>query len=176
MRHRFWLGWALVILLGGCGLRSGTGTETDKVGYFTSPRDAVPRISDMLRNEQWPQLAAYYDLTDAQVERRDLAGGGFFLRPASEARELPPPENELARYRHPFHPSHEYRRTLETDDPDVYVVEVMLEIEQGAGMPPRRSIDYFKMRQSPDGWQVLPDPVAPNEQRGEPVDPVHTQR
>jgi hypothetical protein len=124
--------------------------------YFESPQKAVPRIAAMLRQSQWPQLASYYDLSESPVTRDELTSGRYFLSAATETPPLPPPDNELARYRHPFHPSYRFHRVRRTDDSKVVVVELMLEVDQGEGAPPRRSIDEFRMIRHPRGWQILP--------------------
>jgi hypothetical protein len=53
-------------------------------------------------------------------------------------------------------PSFEYVETVETDRSDVVTVPLMLEIAQGANLPPRRVTDQFRMKRHADGWQILP--------------------
>jgi hypothetical protein len=125
-------------------------------GGFESPEAAVPVLRDLVRLEDWPGLAAHYDLSGSGVERRELTSGAFFLAPG--AGELGQPR-EVVRYRHPFAPAYELRRVIATQDPEVVVMEMGVEIDQGEGMPPQRGLSWFKMRRSPNGWKVLPERV-----------------
>mgnify|MGYP006286924711 CR=1 FL=1 len=131
-------------------------TSGNTSAFFESPEQSVPRIAEMLRQSAWEKLARYYDLSGSRIDRSELTSGRYFLNAPADAREMPPPENELARYRHPFHPSYRFRGLRSTDDPNVVIVELILEVDQGAGAPPRRSIDEFPMVHHPEGWQVLP--------------------
>jgi hypothetical protein len=133
----------------------GEGQDSDQARYFDSPKQAVPAIATMLRNRDWQTLASYYDLSDSSISREALVSGGYFINADTNAEQSPPPQGELARYRQPFHPMSEYRGTAATDEAGVVVVEVMLEIDQGQGMPPQRVLDEFRMKQHEQGWQIL---------------------
>lgn len=135
---------------------------------FASPGAAVPAISAMLRARDWSTLARYYDLSNSDLSYDDLASGGYFLNPDTDARRLPPPENELARYR-PFHPSAVYVDTEVTGAPNVYVVHVRHDIDQGEGMPVRRAMDSFRMKRTPLGWRILPDGTESGEISDDPA-------
>ena len=128
-----------------------------KPRYFQSPESAVPRIAAMVREGEWGELAAFYDLTASEIPPHALTSGHYFQRPGQTESQLPPPEGELAQYRRPFHPAFGYAGTVETEEPDLVVVELMLEIDQGAGAPVRRARDTIRMRRYPEGWQIVPD-------------------
>lgn len=152
-----------MVAIGIAGCRTGGDPAAAGGSSFSSPEAAVEAIRPMLREARWAELAGYYDLSGSRLAPADLASGGFFLNPQDEATQLPPPERELAKYRHPFHPAFTYGRTIPTADPDVVVVQVALEIDQGAGQPARRTFDHFKMRRTGGGWKLLPDEVTPEE-------------
>ena len=46
---------------------------------------------------------------------------------------------------------------------DVYTIDVMIVIDQGAGSPSQVGYDFFYMTKSTNGWQLLPDPVKKKE-------------
>jgi len=125
--------------------------------YFETPREAVPAIARMLRDGNWAQLASYYDLSGSEIFYETLTSGDYFIAVQSEGRELPPLERELSRYRHPFHPSFEFLRKRVGEHRNEVIVEVVLEIDQGAGQPPQRVMDEFGMVLHSGGWQILPD-------------------
>lgn len=137
--------------------RDSEASSAERMSAFASPREAVPRIRQLLRDEDWNALAAYYDLSDSPLHRDDLTSGGFFI--AHDTRGLPQPV-EVSRYRHPFAPAYRFARVIATADPAIVVVEMTLTIEQGRGMPPQRSLTWFKMKHSSQGWHILPDTAA----------------
>lgn len=120
--------------------------------YFESPQQAVPQIDAMLRQAQWEQLAAFYDLTRATVDRSELTSGRFF-----EATERPPAAHPAGfwRYRHPFAPGFKFDRVEPTQDPQVSKVIMTVAIDQGDGRV-QRGFSEFLMRRSERGWQILP--------------------
>lgn len=150
---------SLGVALVACASSPGPGPQgkvSDQALYFDSPKQAVPAIATMLRNRDWQTLASYYDLSHSSITREALVSGRYFINADTNAERSPPPQGELARYRQPFHPMFEYSGTAATDEAGVVVVEVMLEIDQGQGMPPQRVLDEFRMKQHEQGWQILP--------------------
>ncbi len=154
-----------LVLLGSVSMISfGAGCASDKAmtrdamatesTAFDSPEAAVPQIRRMLRDEQWPQLASYYDLSESSLTYEDLASGGFFLNIDTNAGGQP---REISRYRHPFPPAYEFSRVIDTADPNVVIVEMQIAIDQGEGMPIQRGLTWFKMRRSDGGWRILPE-------------------
>ena len=146
------------ILLGACltgCATSDTAAESRPDGgqHFSSPADAVERITELLEAKDWPTLARYYDLEGSGVNPARLVSGEFFYT------EQPPASAHPAgfwRYKHPFAPGFKYLR----DDPvaeetDTIVVTVMVEIDQGGGMI-QRGLETFMMKKSRSGWQILP--------------------
>lgn len=126
----------------------------NETSAFASPEAAVQQISQLLRDEDWPSLARYYDLEGSDLQREELTSGAFFINEASD--QLPPPGNELSRYHHPFHPAFKFDHVTPADEPGVVSVIVRLEIDQGAGEPARIALDRFEMKRSSTGWRILP--------------------
>ena len=67
--------------LGGC---CATGAKTVALDasplYFDSPQQAVEKTTELLKKDDWPTLARYYDLAGAKVDPASLRSGEFFLR------------------------------------------------------------------------------------------------
>ena len=66
---------------------------------------------------------------------------------------------ELWRYKHPFSPGFKYIQTNPSSKESVYIVQVEIRIDQGAGSPAQIGEDLFYMIQSENGWQILPGNV-----------------
>lgn len=108
---------------------------------------------DLLRREDWPTLARYYDLTGSSIPLEALTSGRFFLnaaRPPSGHPGLP------WKYRHPFTPGFTFTEVRPTAVVDVVAVTVGISIDEGGGRI-RRGFSEFRMRKSTAGYQVLPD-------------------
>ncbi len=141
-----------VAALGGCASpgRSAAG--------FASPQTAVDEIRLLIRAEDWTALAAKYDLSDSREPRARLESGEFFVNREAAAQ---PTGAAPRRVRRPFSPEFRYRATRATSDAAVVVIEMMVEIDQGDGLPVQRGYDYFKMRRNADGsWLILPHEVT----------------
>lgn len=160
MIRRHWTSLAFAAaLLGGCG-------EPDvSPSGFASPQAAVEAVRPLILAQDWGALAATYDLSRSSEPRARLESGEFFLN--ADAADRPTGVMQR-RVRHPFSPEFRYHATIQTADPAVVVVEMMVEIEQGEGQPVQRGYDHFKMRRGAEGaWRILPDPVSPAEAAGE---------
>ncbi len=120
--------------------------------YFSSPPEAVNRINELLRNRDWTSLSEYYDLSESGVDRSELQSGRFFFR--TERPEKADPAG-FWRYRHPFAPGFAFHHEQATDDPNLIIVVVGIEIDQGGRMK-QRVFTEFKMRKSPKGYRILP--------------------
>lgn len=120
--------------------------------YFSSPEEAVDRITGLLRREDWPTLARYYDLAGTSIERDELTSGRFFLN-----RERPPNAHPGLpwKYRHPFTPGFKFSEAVDRAEVFVVTVVVTIEIDQGDGRI-ERGMQEFAMRQSNRGYQILP--------------------
>ncbi len=71
---------------------------------FRSPEDAVRRIDELLRTEEWGELAGHYDLRGSETTREELARWEWFLhggRPMADPRGRSGPH-------HPFPPGSSY--------------------------------------------------------------------
>jgi hypothetical protein len=143
----------LAMTLIGCPPTVDTPEPPAGAAYFADPQQAVTKITELLRAEDYRALAAYYDLSGTEVKRADLVSGEFFIR-----KQRPPSAHPAGfwRYKHPFAPGYKYSAHTPVDSPGVYTVEVTITIDQGAGQPPQRGFDRFLMRKSERGWQVLP--------------------
>ena len=128
--------------------------EISQVKYFSSPKDAVPIISNLLRNQDFKTLAAYYDLSSSKIKRADLESGDFFIR--KERPELAHPA-EFWRYKHPFAPGYKFNSVQSTEKDGINLVRVMIEIDQGIDSPQQVGFSDFYMIKSAKGWQILPD-------------------
>ena len=128
--------------------------------FFSSPEEAVEKISDLLRVEDFNTLARYYDLSGSETERADLESGNFFVR--RERPEMAHPA-ELWRYKHPFAPGFEYCGMIPGSGDGVFVIRVCISIDQGVDSPTQEGYSSFLMIQSDRGWQVLPGTVDENE-------------
>ena len=120
--------------------------------YFSSPRAAVERVTELLRAEDWPTLARYYDLSGTSIDRAELTSGRFFLRterPAVTHPGLP------WKYRHPFTPGFTFAQALDRAEVGVVTVVVSIAIDQGDGRTQRAESD-FAMRRTDKGYQILP--------------------
>jgi hypothetical protein len=140
----------------------GTSDATDKstevtmseTAYFVSPESAVDAIRKMLTDEDWAALARYYDLTGTTIDYQTLVSGEFFIR--SDRPDVAHP-GEFWRYRHPFPPSFEYSYTTPSNEAGIVTVQVGIEIDQGAGQPVQQGWQEFRMRESEEGYRILPN-------------------
>lgn len=144
---------AAIFLAGGAPM--GEAEERGSIGtaWFSSPEEAVPAISEMLRSEDFRRLASYYDLTGSGIDRGELESGDFFIR--RERPEVAHPGG-FWRYKHPFAPGFKYSGMTSAPGEGVYTIHLRIEIEQGEGSPPQVGLDSFLMIESEKGWQVLP--------------------
>lgn len=148
-----WLVIALVLVLG---VMSGRPAAAAPL-YFTSPEQAVAVTTELLRRDDWQTLARYYDLSGSDIAADDLTSGRFFLRvtrPDTTHPGLP------WRYQHPFTPGFTFKEVKATAEPDVVVVVVGIEIDEGGGRV-QRGLSEFRMRRSGAGYQVLPPAPRP---------------
>jgi hypothetical protein len=131
-----------------------TEASMSDTAFFASPESAVEAIREMLRDEDWATLASYYDLTGTTIDRQTLVSGEFFIR--TERPDVAHP-GEFWRYKHPFAPSFEYSYTTPSDGTGIVTVQVGIKIDQGAGQPVQEGWQEFRMRESEDGYRILPD-------------------
>ncbi len=125
--------------------------------YFSSPQGAVPRIAELLRQEDFKTLAKYYDLSGSDIPLSDLESGDFFIR--TERPEVAHPAG-FWRYKHPFSPGFNFSSIRSTAREGVYVIRVEVSIDQGMDSPAQEGYSLFYMIKSARGWQVLPDHVV----------------
>lgn len=119
--------------------------------YFTSPKQAVEVVIDMIIAEEFEKLSRYYDLSGSDIDRDELTSGRLFVR--TERPEVSHP-GEFWRIKEPFPSGFQYSGHS-TNDEGIATVRVSVEIDQGGGMF-QRGKDSFRMKQQPEGWQLLP--------------------
>jgi hypothetical protein len=124
--------------------------------YFSSPQEAVPRITEMLKLEDFKTLAKYYDLSGSDIPPADLESGAFFVQ--RERPEVAHPAG-FWRHKHPFPPGFTYAGMHPGARENVHVIRVEISIDQGAEAPNQSGYAQFQMIKSDMGWQILPDPV-----------------
>lgn len=121
--------------------------------FFASPKQAVEAIREMQGQEDWASLARYYNLEGSGIDRETLVSGEFFIR--TERPEVSHPGG-FWRYKHPFAPSFEYAFTTSSTEAGVVIVRVDISIDEGSESPMQRGWQEFLMRESKNGFQVLP--------------------
>jgi hypothetical protein len=148
----------LIIIGGGCSLmRYETQDQTSGMKYFPSPKEAVPVITELLRQEDFKTLAKYYDLSNSDISPADLESGDFFIE--EKRPEVAHPAG-FWRYKHPFPPGFKYSGMRPGVRERVHVISVKISIDQGAESPNQVGYSFFYMIESARGWQILPDRVA----------------
>jgi hypothetical protein len=125
--------------------------------YFSSPADAIPIITELLKNENFKILAMYYDLSYSEIKLSELESGDFFIR--KDRPEIAHPAG-FWRYKHPFAPGFKYKSVQATAKDAIYIVEVSISIDQGPDSPEQIGLSYFYMIKSDKGWKISPDQVA----------------
>ena len=150
------LAGAMVAWSQGAALAEDNSTEVtmSDAAFFASPESAVDAIRKLLKSKDWASLARYYDLTGSSVERQTLESGEFFIR--SERPDVAHP-GEFWRYKHPFPPSFEYSYAMPTNEAGIVTVRVGIKIDQGAGQAIQEGWQEFRMRESEEGFQILPN-------------------
>ena len=134
--------------------------EPGSPSHFSSPEEAVPVITELLKNKDFKNLASYYDLTDSEIKLADLESGDFFIR--RKRPEVGHPAG-FWRYKHPFSPGFKYSSMSSASRENVHIIHLRIEIDQGAGSPPQMGMDSFYMIKSDNGWQILPGKVIEKE-------------
>jgi hypothetical protein len=133
--------------------------DTSKSNYFSSPAEAIPIITELLKKENFKVLAKYYDLSNSEIKLTELESGTFFIR--KDRPKFTHPAG-FWRYKHPFSPGFTLNRVEATAKKAVYLVEVSISIDQGSGSPKQIGLSHFYMVKSEKGWKILPDQVAEN--------------
>lgn len=129
-----------------------------KKAYFSDPASAVLQVSRLLLDENWLELALYYDLTGSGISPASLLSGAFFKHDH-------PPEvghpGVLGGIKQPFSPSFSYlsNHTLENNE---VRVTVQISIDQGMGMT-QEGRDSFNMRKVGNGYRLLPKNMGSSE-------------
>ncbi|MCK5075890.1 MAG: hypothetical protein KAR38_05915, partial [Calditrichia bacterium] len=124
--------------------------------YFSSPEEAVLIITELLKKEDFKTLACYYNLSNSNVKLSELESGDFFIR--KKPPEIAHPAG-FWRYKHPFAPGFKFAYCQPAKKDGIYIVQVEITIEQGAGSPAQHGYSYFYMTKSSNGWQLLPENV-----------------
>ena len=141
---------------GGSLMSSEIQKQASSASYFSSPEEAVPIITGLLKKEDFKTLANYYDLSDSGIKLVDLESGDFFIR--KKRPEVAHPA-EFWRYKHPFAPGFKYSGMSSGFRKNVYLIRVEIIINQGEDSPSQVGYDSFYMIKSAKGWQILADRV-----------------
>ena len=143
-----------ILVLGCTKMKTLTQEEKSQRKYFKSPEESIPVISDLLTNQDFKILATYYDLSSSKLNRTFLESGDFFIR--KERPEVAHPAG-FWRYKHPFTPGFKFHSMQPTEKESVYLVRMVIEIDQGSEYPSQQGFSEFYMIKSLKGWQILPD-------------------
>jgi len=130
---------------------SGIKEEAPEAEYFSTPREAVEILNDLLQKEDWKALVPRYYLKGSPWKRSDLFSGNFFLRANRPPAAHP---GEFWRYRRPFPPGFLYRSHREETGGIVTVI-VGISIDQGGGMV-QLGTASFSLLKTQRGYLVLP--------------------
>src|SRR5689334_9707968 len=103
----------LLSLLVGCA--SHRAAQATSTRYFESPQQAVSLVDELLRKQDWPTLASYYDLSGSGIGRAELSSGKFFLR--NERPAVAHPGIDW-RIKEPFPPGFKFDHVEPTDRPE----------------------------------------------------------
>ena len=125
--------------------------------YFSSPAEAIPIITELVKTENLKVLARYYDLSNSEIKLAELESGDFFIR--KERPEVAHPAG-FWRYKHPFAPGFKFSSVQAAAKDPIYIVEVSISIDQGLDSPIQSGLSYFYMLKSDNGWKILPDAVS----------------
>lgn len=134
--------------------------QNSTMKYFTSPKEAVPVITKLLRQEDFKTLAKYYDLSNSNISPADLESGDFFIE--KKRPEIAHPAG-FWRYKHPFPPGFKYCGIQPGGREKIHVISVKISLDQGAESPSQVGFSFFYMIESARGWQILPNLVAKEE-------------
>ncbi|MBN2440469.1 MAG: hypothetical protein JXJ04_03970 [Spirochaetales bacterium] len=120
--------------------------------YFVSPQEAIIKITAFLRDENWHDLASYYDLSGSGIPPESLLSGSFFIR-----KEPPPAAHPggFWRYKHPFPPGFSYSYHTE-DEKAIITVYMEIRIDESEGCI-QHGTHSFRMRKSEKGYKILPE-------------------
>ncbi len=121
--------------------------------YFSSPRESVEIIAQLLSNEEWVTLSSYYLTRDMDKELVDsLVSGDYFIR--EERPEVAHPAG-FWKYKHPFSPGFTYSYQEKTPE-DLIRVHLEIEIDQGEGMI-QRGQDSYLLKKFQKGYKLVPE-------------------
>ena len=154
----------LGLLMTGCHHQHAPKKNEDATArYFRTPQEAVSRINALMKEQNWPVLTSYYDISGTDLDRSELTSGQFFLRT-----QRPPDAHPGLNWRQraPFPPGFVFDHVEKTADPKVVTVVVSIEIDEGGGMK-QRGLASFVLRKSAKGYQVVPDVEAYRRERGD---------
>jgi hypothetical protein len=119
-----------------------------------SVEEMVEALRKLIKAHDWPLLARHYQIDDTMADRAELLSGAFFhpLFPPVDGADAA----GLWRYRHPFHPEAKLMGIIPGDNPDIQLVTMVLEIDQGGGTP-QRMLQSFRLIKVDGGSLVLTD-------------------
>ena len=120
--------------------------------YFSSPKESVKLISQLLIKEKWDELTKYYFLENTSQETIDsMNNGSYFIR--DERPEVAHPSGSW-KYKKPFPPMFNYMNHTQFENNKI-LVNLNLKIDQGEGMIQEGLTSFFLIR-SDKGYQIFP--------------------
>ena len=155
----------MILILIGCNfMKTNNQQNVSETDYFSSPAEAIPIITELLKKNNFKILAGYYDLSNSETKLAELESGDFFIR--KERPEVAHPAG-FWRYKHPFAPGFKYQGIRATEKEGIYIVEISISIDQGEDSPIQSGLSYFYMLKSDSGWKILPDAVSDDDRKPE---------
>jgi hypothetical protein len=157
----------LYLALLGCGLNVGVGINFHfqggksmeaKAKHFQSPKEAVTLTIELMADENWSELASYYDLNGSSVKPGELRDGSYFNCEDDPSVPMHPALRHSCK--RPFSPSFSYRYFESV--PDGVRVHLGISIDQGGGMV-QEGRDSFLLSKSKEGYRLRPDDIMVKE-------------
>ena len=117
--------------------------------YFSSPKESISLISNLLREEDLLTLTSYFELENTDIPIDDFLSGKYFMGEIDGQKPV-----GLFKYVKPFSPGFKFSHLEELEN-EFTRVHLTLEIDQGEGMV-LRSIHSFDLIRSEKGFRILP--------------------
>ena len=120
--------------------------------YFASPKEAVARIVELLASEDFAALSRYYYLADSDVDLEEVASGRFY-----------------SRRKHPFSTTGFRYSSCRETKPGLWQAHVAYSPKEEQGLGSYH--EFFLLRKTDEGYQLLPDACSDDPLGGEDSDP-----
>lgn len=111
--------------------------------YFSSPKESVNIISELLERQEWATLSRYYDMTYTKATKKEMLSGNFFIKPKNE--------NEI--HYKPFDPDFLFLDSHIIEN-EYCIVELTKELWKTCGVRSDAS-DFFFLHKVKNGYQII---------------------